>query len=152
MRPNKKILKIHPLDNLVVALSDLNKGEIFNIDNKKIKLKTDVKAKHKFAIDNLNLGGQVYLYGVLVGKAIKSISEGEAINTQNICHYTKRYTLPKKLKKTSTPNLSNNQYSSKTFDGYHREDGKVGTENNWLVIPLVFCQNRNIDELKKFSS
>ena len=149
MRPNKKILKIHPLDNLVVALSDLNKGEIFNINNKKIKLKTDVKAKHKFAIDNLNLGSQVYLYGLLVGKAIKSISEGEAINTQNICHYTKRYTLPKKLKKTSTPNLSNNQYSSKTFDGFHREDGKVGTENNWLVIPLVFCQNRNIDELKK---
>ena len=149
MRPNKKILKIHPLDNLIVALSDLNKGEIFNINNKKIKLKTDVKAKHKFAIDNLNLGSQVYLYGVVVGKVIKSISEGEAINTQNICHYTKRYTLPKKLKKTSTSNLSNNQYSSKTFDGYHREDGKVGTENNWLVIPLVFCQNRNIDELKK---
>ena len=47
MKPNKKILKIHPLDNLIVALSDLNKGEIFNIGNKKIKLKTDVKAKHK---------------------------------------------------------------------------------------------------------
>ena len=149
MEPNKKILKIHPLDNLIVALSDLNKGEIFNIGNKKIKLKTDVKAKHKFAIDNLNLGSQLYLYGVVVGKAIKSISEGEAVNTQNICHYTKRYSLPKNLKKTSTSNLSNNQYSSKTFEGYHREDGKVGTENNWLVIPLVFCQNRNIDELKK---
>ena len=149
MEPNKKILKIHPLDNLIVALSDLNKGEIFNIGNKKIKLKTDVKAKHKFAIDNLNLGSQLYLYGVVVGKAIKSISKGEAVNTQNICHYTKRYSLPKNLKKTSTSNLSNNQYSSKTFEGYHREDGKVGTENNWLVIPLVFCQNRNIDELKK---
>ena len=149
MEPYKKILKIHPLDNLIVALSDLNKGEIFNIGNKKIKLKTDVKAKHKFAIDNLNLGSQLYLYGVVVGKAIKSISEGEAVNTQNICHYTKRYSLPKNLKKTSTSNLSNNQYSSKTFEGYHREDGKVGTENNWLVIPLVFCQNRNIDELKK---
>ena len=149
MEPNKKILKIHPLDNLIVALSDLNKGEIFNIGNKKIKLKTDVKAKHKFAIDNLNLGSQLYLYGVVVAKAIKSISEGEAVNTQNICHYTKRYSLPKNLKKTSTSNLSNNQYNTKTFDGYHREDGKVGTENNWLVIPLVFCQNRNIDELKK---
>ena len=149
MEPYKKILKIHPLDNLIVALSDLKKGEIFNIGNKKIKLKTDVKAKHKFAIDNLNLGSQLYLYGVVVAKAIKSISEGEAVNTQNICHYTKRYSLPKNLKKTSTSNLSNNQYSSKTFEGYHREDGKVGTENNWLVIPLVFCQNRNINELKK---
>ena len=149
MKPNKKILKIHPLDNLIVALSDLNKGEIFNIGNKKIKLKTDVKAKHKFAIDNLNFGSQLYLYGVVVGKAIKSISEGEAVNTQNIRHHTKRYSLPKNLKKTSTSNLSNNQYNTKTFDGYHREDGKVGTENNWLVIPLVFCQNRNINELKK---
>ena len=149
MKPNKKILKIHPLDNLIVALSDLNKGEIFNIGNKKIKLKTDVKAKHKFAIDNLNFGSQLYLYGVVVGKAIKSISEGEVVNTQNIRHHTKRYSLPKNLKKASTSNLSNNQYNTKTFDGYHREDGKVGTENNWLVIPLVFCQNRNINELKK---
>ena len=149
MEPNKKILKIHPLDNLIVALSDLNEGEVFNIDNKKIKLKTDVKAKHKFASSNLNLGSQVHLYGVVVGKAIKSISEGEAVNTQNICHYTKSYTLPKTLKKIFIPNRSKNQYNNKTFDGYHREDGKVGTENNWLVIPLVFCQNRNIDELKK---
>ena len=57
--------------------------------------------------------------------------------------------VPKSLKKIYKPNLSNKHYSSKTFDGYHREDGKVGTENNWLVIPLVFCQNRYIDELKK---
>ena len=103
MKPNKKILKIHPLDNLIVALSDLNKGEIFNIGNKKIKLKTDVKAKHKFAIDNLNFGSQLYLYGVVVGKAIKSISEGEAVNTQNIRHHTKRYSLPKNLKKHLHP-------------------------------------------------
>ena len=32
--------------------------------------------------------------------------------------------------------------------GYHRDNGSVGTENNWLVIPLVFCQNRNIETLK----
>ena len=76
MEPNRKILKIHPLDNLIVALSDLNKGEIFNIGNKKIKLKTDVKAKHKFAIDNLNFGSQVYLYGVLVGKELNLYLRG----------------------------------------------------------------------------
>ena len=44
-------------------------------------------------------------------------------------------------------NLDN--ISKKTFLGYHREDGKVGTENNWLIIPLVFCQNRNIEKIKK---
>ena len=149
MHLKNKILKIHPKDNIVVALFDLKEGEILNLEDKKISLKTDVNKKHKFALKNLNKGENIYLYGVVVGKAIRPIKKGEAINSKNISHHTQEYYLPKNLKKISTPNLSNNEYKNKTFDGYHRQDGKVGTENNWLVIPLVFCQNRNIDELKK---
>lgn len=149
MRLKNKILKIHPKDNIVVALFDLKEGEILNLEDKKISLKTDVNKKHKFALENLNKGENIYLYGVVVGKAIRPIKKGEAINSKNISHHTQEYYLPKNLKKISTPNLSNNEHKNKTFDGYHRQDGKVGTENNWLVIPLVFCQNRNIDELKK---
>ena len=149
MRLKNKILKIHPKDNIVVALLDLKEGEILNLEDKKISLKTDVNKKHKFALKNLNKGENIYLYGVVVGKAIRPIKKGEAINSKNISHHTQEYYLPKNLKKISTPNLSNNEHKNKTFDGYHRQDGKVGTENNWLVIPLVFCQNRNIDELKK---
>ena len=149
MHLKNKILKIHPKDNIVVALFDLKEGEILNLEDKKISLKTDVNKKHKFALKNLNKGENIYLYGVVVGKAIRPIKKGEAINSKNISHHTQEYYLPKNLKKISTPNLSNNEHKNKTFDGYHRQDGKVGTENNWLVIPLVFCQNRNIDELKK---
>ena len=149
MHLKNKILKIHPKDNIIVALFDLKEGEILILEDKKISLKTDVNKKHKFALKNLNKGENIYLYGVVVGKAIRPIKKGEAINSKNISHHTQEYYLPKNLKKISTPNLSNNEYKNKTFDGYHRQDGKVGTENNWLVIPLVFCQNRNIDELKK---
>ena len=35
------------------------------------------------------------------------------------------------------------------FLGYHRADGQVGTRNYWLVVPLVFCENRNIGVLKQ---
>ena len=53
----------------------------------------------------------------------------------------------KKIDKNWTPpNLT--PFSKKRFLGYHRDDGRVGTENNWLVIPLVFCQNRNIETLQ----
>ena len=149
MHLKNKILKIHPKDNIIVALFDLKEGEILILEDKKISLKTDVNKKHKFALENLNKGENIYLYGVVVGKAIRPIKKGEAINSKNISHHTQEYYLPKNLKKISTPNLSNNEHKNKTFDGYHRQDGKVGTENNWLVIPLVFCQNRNIDELKK---
>ena len=33
--------------------------------------------------------------------------------------------------------------------GYHRADGRVGTANYWLVIPLVFCENRNMEILEQ---
>ena len=33
--------------------------------------------------------------------------------------------------------------------GYHRADGSVGTANYWLVIPMVFCENRNLEVLQE---
>src|SRR5207248_8965630 len=36
----------------------------------------------------------------------------------------------------------------RTFLGYRRADGQVGTRNYWLVVPLVFCENRNVGVLK----
>jgi altronate hydrolase len=33
--------------------------------------------------------------------------------------------------------------------GYHRADGQVGTRNYWLVLPLVFCENRNVERMKE---
>src|SRR5947207_1329500 len=41
------------------------------------------------------------------------------------------------------------KWKEKEFLGYHRSDGKVGTANYWLVVPLVFCENRNIEILKE---
>ena len=40
-------------------------------------------------------------------------------------------------------------YSGRTFDGFHRADGRVGTRNYWLVFPLVFCENRNIKVIEE---
>jgi len=41
------------------------------------------------------------------------------------------------------------RWTSRTFAGYRRSDGQVGTRNHWLVVPLVFCENRNIGVLKR---
>ena len=46
----------------------------------------------------------------------------------------------------TAPDVS--KFQNRTFNGYHRADGQVGTQNYWLVIPLVFCENRNIELLK----
>jgi altronate hydrolase len=41
------------------------------------------------------------------------------------------------------------KFATKTFNGYHRKDGSVGTANYWLFIPTVFCENRNLDVIKE---
>jgi altronate hydrolase len=147
MFPNK-ILRIHSRDNIIVALTNLSKGDIVELDGVSSALVSDVKAKHKFAVRNLTIGEEVYMYGVVVGKAKNKILQGEVITRQNIIHETEPYIVPKNAarKNWTSPNLTS--FSKKHFLGYHRDDGRVGTENNWLVIPLVFCQNRNIETLQ----
>ena len=147
MFPNKKLI-IHPRDNIIVALTNLSEGDIIDLDVGTITLVSDVKAKHKFAVRNLTIGEEVYMYGVVVGKAKNKILQGEVITRHNIIHETEPYIVPKNAarKNWTSPNLTS--FSKKHFLGYHREDSRVGTENNWLVIPLVFCQNRNIETLQ----
>ena len=148
METKTQTLKIHPLDNLMVALLDLQEGEKITHGKDIFQLKTAVLAKHKFALKDFNSGEEVLLYGVVVGRATKNIAKGEAIHTHNLTHDTEAYQVPVKVEKQEWSAPLIEKYTKKNFLGYHRPDGKVGTENNWLVIPLVFCQNRNIEELK----
>ena len=148
MKLKTKVLKIHYNDNIIVALVDLKKGEKIFVDNKLLKLNYNIKAKHKFSINDLKSGDKIYMYGVTVGIAKKQIFKSELITTQNILHETEDYSVPESLNQSKwvPPNLDS--FSNKTFLGYKRDNGSVGTENNWLVIPLVFCENRNIEVLK----
>ncbi|MDG1191792.1 MAG: altronate dehydratase family protein [Flavobacteriaceae bacterium] len=148
MESKTKTLKIHPVDNLMVALVDLQVGESVSHGTEVFQLQTAVPAKHKFALEAFSTGTEVLLYGVVVGRATKNIAKGEAVHTHNITHDTEAYQVPKKVETKSWSPPLRDKYANRGFLGYHRADGKVGTENNWLVIPLVFCQNRNIEELK----
>lgn len=137
-----KILKIHQSDNIIVALQNLSKNSILTIENQSITLQTDVAAKHKFAAKDFNIGDEIIMYGMLMGKATRLILRGEVITTHNVKHDAHGFTTKEKDYKWSAPDVS--EFSEKTFLGYHRTNGQVGTMNIWLIIPLVFCENRNV--------
>ncbi len=149
MKSYQKILQIHPNDNILVALTDLKKGDQILFEDRLYVLQNDIAAKHKFAKIDFVKGASIFMYGVLVGKATKEILKGGLISTSNIVHDTGAYSVQEVAAKTPwvAPDLS--RFQNKSFDGYHRADGSVGTENNWLIIPLVFCQNRNVEVLKE---
>ncbi|WP_186757737.1 UxaA family hydrolase [Echinicola salinicaeni] len=141
-----KILKIHPKDNVLVALKDLEKGEVIHFEGKEIILTHAVKAKHKFAEESLATEEEIFMYGIICGKAMSPIAKGEVLTTENVAHKTSAFTGKRESKTWHAPDIS--KWNKRNFMGYHREDGQVGTANYWLVIPLVFCENRNIEIMK----
>lgn len=136
------ILKVHPSDNVIVALQPLSAGQIVNFDGREIELITDISAKHKFAEEDFLVGDTIYMYGVVVGKAVQPIAKGTPITIDNVHHDAAGYEVQERASAWTPPDVS--RFEGRRFMGYHRSDGKVGTRNYWLVIPLVFCENRNI--------
>ena len=144
---HKKLIKVHPSDNVAVALTDLFKGEEILFENKTVKVLSNTKAKHKIALTKFNVGDKIIMYGVLVGKANSVIEEGDVLTINNVKHESAKVDKKTDSLGWTPPNID--KWKAKTFLGYHREDGQVGTENVWLFFPLVFCENRNIEILKE---
>ena len=143
----ERVLKVHPKDNLLVALTDLFKGEIIIYQDEKTTLLDDVKAKHKFLTASLNQGEEIIMYGVLVGKAQTNLFAGNVITTTNIKHAANSFEVGERNLAWDKPDVS--KWKNTTFNGFHRTDGSVGTANYWLVIPMVFCENRNLEVLQE---
>ena len=142
-----KIVKVHPKDNVLVALSNLPKGEHIAYNGTEFLLQDDIPAKHKFVTTDLHAGDPVFMYGVLVGKAQTEIPKGGIINTKNLKHAADPYKYRGSQYQWHAPDVS--KFRNRTFNGYHRGNGKVGTANYWLFIPTVFCENRNLDVIRE---
>lgn len=142
------VARIHPDDNVLVALQDLPVGTPVTSDGTTVTTTERIPAKHKLAPQALAAGDAVHMYGVLVGRANRAIGAGGLLTTANIHHATASYDEHGEGRPAwAAPDVS--AWQGRTFQGYHRPDGRVGTANYWLIIPLVFCENRNIAVLKE---
>jgi altronate hydrolase len=142
-----KVLQLDSRDNVLIALRDLKKGDRITFSDRSLVLASDVPAKHKFATDSLDSGSSVIMYGVLVGKAREPIPAGQLLTTRNTAHEAAPFRQKSHHFPWTAPDVG--QWQTKTFLGYPRKDGQVGTRNYWLVAPLVFCENRNIAVMKQ---
>src|SRR6266566_9640762 len=142
-----KVLKLDSKDNVLIALADLRRGERLSFGSQSYLLESDVPAKHKFAIEDLANGAGIIMYGVLVGKAVEPIRRGELLTTCNIHHQAAAFQEKTEEYRWTPPDVS--PWRQREFLGYRRSDGQVGTRNYWIVVPLVFCENRNIGVLKQ---
>ena len=140
-------LQVHPKDNVLVALRDLPAGTMITFNGDQFGLKEPISAKHKFFIEDLAEGDEVIMYGVLVGKVQYDVPKGGLMTTANTKHASGDYAYRHVSYKWQPPDVS--KFAHRTFNGYKRKDGRVGTANYWLFIPMVFCENRNLDRIKE---
>jgi altronate hydrolase len=139
------VLKVHPDDNVLVALSDLAPGTRVAQEGETYELPLGVRAKHKLVTRDLEPGEAVVMYGVLVGRATEPIARGAPVTTENVTDATEDYGASDREYRWTPPDVAG--WRGRHFLGYHRSDGQVGTANHWLVIPMVFCENRNVNVL-----
>jgi altronate hydrolase len=143
----RKVTRISSGDNVAVALTNLRAGDSIVLNGKLIALRTDIPIKHKVALYDFVAGDEIVMYGVAVGEATTLIREGEVLTTGNTRHRSATFGEKNRALSWEAPNVE--RWEPRTFQGYHRRDGQVGTRNYWLVIPLVFCENRNILALRE---
>ncbi|HEX3105696.1 MAG TPA: altronate dehydratase family protein [Terriglobales bacterium] len=142
-----QVLQLDPRDNVLIALTDLKQGDAVEFGGEHFALSSRIPAKHKFATQDLSVGAAITMYGVLVGKASQPIRRGELLTLLNIRHEAAPYAGKQSQYKWTPPDVS--KWKQRKFLGFHRSDGQVGTRNYWVVVPLVFCENRNILNLKQ---
>ncbi|HKV47791.1 MAG TPA: altronate dehydratase family protein [Candidatus Acidoferrales bacterium] len=143
----KTVLKLDARDNVAIALKNLAAASRVGVNGIDVELVTDVPVKYKFAMRDLPAGEPVIMYGVMVGRASVPIRRGEVITVRNLRHEATPFREKTGEFQWRAPDVS--RWRDTTFLGYQRSDGQVGTRNHWLVIPLVFCENRNILMMKQ---
>jgi altronate hydrolase len=143
----RRVLQLDARDNLLLALEDMCRGETVEFRGQRYTLRDDIPSRHKFATEDRSIGDPLVMYGVRVGVAREAIPRGARITTANVRHDSAEYSGDRGSYSWQPPDVS--RWKDRTFSGYLRKDGQAGTRNYWAVVPLVFCENRNVGLLQR---
>lgn len=142
MTEARLIQQIDPRDDAIVALQDLDAGAAVCLNGTTWILKERIPAKQKFAVREFAEGDRVTMYGVTVGRTKCAVAAGSLLTAGNLIHDTDSFGRKRSGYRWRAPDVS--RWEMRTFDGFQRPDGPAGTANYWVVVPLVFCENRNL--------
>ncbi len=140
-----QVFKIHEDDNVVVAVSVIEKGKAVSINDDEIVANMDIPAGHKMAIRDINEGEAIIKYGNPIGRAKEKIKKGDWIHLHNV-----KTGLGEELTYTYEPAEIKIPKNRETFfDGFERKDGKAGIRNEIWIVPTVGCVNHVAGAIEK---
>ncbi|MFH1798606.1 MAG: altronate dehydratase [Candidatus Omnitrophota bacterium] len=124
------------LDQVAIAKEDIPAGTRLTFNGDIIKLKTTAKRGSRFVVTDVRKGEYLRQYGYPFGCS-KGILKGELISVSNIENLLPETNLG--LFEEPPKTMYNERFLNRTFLGYLRKDGFVGTRNYYLVVPTSMC-------------
>lgn len=133
----KETITITPNDNIAVAIQESKHGQIISIYGEDIKTTERIPAKHKFALNNFNVGDTLFMYGVPVGKVVHPIMAGGLVSIKNVIQTSGTYFVSGIRYEYQPPDLSS--LDNLVFEGFHREDDRwgqqiIGCSSLWFSV------------------
>lgn len=133
--------RLHPNDNVAVALAPLKKGTVISGTT----LLEDIPPGHKFAVAAIASGAPIVKYGEQIGHATKDIPPGAWVHVHNA-----KTNLSGEVEYKYVPDRNTfppPATDEPTFMGFRRPNGKVGIRNEIWIVPTVGCVNRLAEQL-----
>lgn len=133
-----KYIQINPLDNVAVALENLNLGDILQVNDRSVCVAEEIPRGHKVALTDLSAGSEVIKYGFSIGNMTDGVKEGCLVNERNL--HTSLSGLSEYEYKPCIAEVEKNE-CNRTFNGFRRSNGSVGIRNEMWIVPTVGCVN-----------
>ena len=146
-----RAVRIHPADDVAVAVQALVAGERLVVEGERVVLAEDVPAGHKVALHPLARGQTVIKYRFPIGAATAPIAAGAWVHTHNlktclegVLEYSYEPISPQR---SPSPEGRGGQGVRPTFMGYRRQSGCVGTRNEVWILNTVACVNHAAERI-----
>ena len=138
-----RLIRIHPDDDVAVAMADVAPG-MLPFEGGTLHVAEPVARGHKVALNALAVGDPVRRYGFPIGRATAPIARGAGVHVHNVAT---RLAGEEAYRFTGAPVAPPQIASARTFEGYVRPDGRVGTRNEIWILPTVGCVARTAQKI-----
>ncbi len=139
---------IHPDDDVAVATSDIAAGAAVRAGGQEVCANADVPRGHKIALRAVAKGGAVRKYGFPIGQALIDIAPGDHVHSHNLAT-----ALGGAESYSYAPSAAAElAFPQRTFQGYRRANGRVGTRNEIWILCTVGCVTRTSQRLAKWGA
>lgn len=141
-------LKVHPADNVGVALSSLEAG----VSVEDVRLLEPVQQGHKFALHDIAEGSLVVKYGQPIGRARKAIAAGEHVHIHNVATALVGELAYRPADTAMAASAAEFGDDQPKWRGYLREDGRAATRNEIWILPSVGCVALTAEQIAREAS